>query len=113
MDKAEPKTSKRIPAVLFITTFFVYYFSNSLSGSFYDYTFRIAGALLRGNLGLAEQPPDWLNEMIPLGGMYYSAFPLGSVLTMVPLAALKQLGVIELFPGTLLAALLAGAASLL
>lgn len=113
MNKAEPRNSKLIPSALFIATFAAYYFSNSHSGSFYDYTFRIAGALLHGELGLADRPPDWLNEMIPLDGKYYSAFPLGSVLTMLPLAALKHLRVIESFPGTFVAALLAGAASLL
>jgi hypothetical protein len=100
-----------LPPVLFIATFLVYYFSNQLSGSFYDYTFRIAGALLGGELGLAEPPPDWLNEMIPLDGKFYSAFPLGSVLVMLPLAALKQLGAIESFPGVFLAALLAATAA--
>ncbi|MGH9766303.1 MAG: hypothetical protein ACREAB_02615 [Blastocatellia bacterium] len=69
--------------------------------------------MLRGRLSLAEQPPDWLNEMVPLDGRYYSVFPLGSVLTMLPLAALKMLGKIELFPGTSMAALLASATSLL
>jgi len=116
MNKAEQRNSNLIPYIpyiLFITTFIVYYYSNSSSGSYYDYTFRIAGALLRGRLGLVEQPPDWLNEMVPLDGKYYSVFPLGSVLTMLPLAALNQLGKIELFPGTFMAALLAGVASLL
>src|SRR5215813_12849995 len=104
---------KLIPSALFIGTLAVYFFSNSHSGSFYDYTFRIAEALLNGRLGLTERPPDWLNEMVPLDGSYYSVFPLGAVLAMLPLAALKRLGLIELFPGTLTAALLAGAASLL
>jgi hypothetical protein len=104
---------KLIPTALFIGTLAVYYFSNSHSGSYYDYTFRIAEALLNGKLGLTERPPDWLNEMVPLDGRYYSAFPLGAVLAMLPQAALKRLGLIELFPGTLTAALLAGAASLL
>jgi len=113
MNKAEPRNSKLIPLALFIATFIVYYFSNSHSGSYYDYTFRIAEAMLSGRLGLVEQPPDWLNEMVPLDGKYYSVFPLGSVLTMLPLAALKQRGIIELFPGTFMAALLAAIASLL
>ncbi|HKQ73994.1 MAG TPA: hypothetical protein VJ810_09855 [Blastocatellia bacterium] len=103
----------RIPLALFIGAGAVYYFSNPQSGSYYDYTYRIAEALLGGRLGLTEKPPDWLNEMVPLDGMYYSVFPLGSVLAMLPLAALKRAGVIELFPGTLMAALLAGAASAL
>jgi hypothetical protein len=98
---------------LFIGAFAVYHFSNPLPGSYYDYTFRIAEALTNGALGLTERPPEWLNEMIPLDGKYYSAFPLGAVLAMLPLAALKRLGLIELFPGTVIAAMLAGAASAL
>jgi hypothetical protein len=69
--------------------------------------------MLDGKLGQTERPPDWLNEMVPLDGKYYSVFPLGAVVAMLPLAALKRLGLIELFPGTLIAALLAAAASLL
>ena len=114
--KAAPllaRSQKLIPLALFIAAFAVYYFSNSHSGSYYDYTFRIAEAMLDGRLGLTERPPDWLNEMVPLDGQYYSVFPLGAVLAMLPPAALKRLGLIELFPGTLIAALLAGAASLL
>src|SRR6266508_3643259 len=114
--KAAPllaRSTKLIPLALFIAAFAVYYFSNSHSGSYYDYTFRIAEAMLDGRLGLTERPPDWLNEMVPLDGQYYSVFPLGAVLAMLPPAALKRLGLIELFPGTLIAALLAGAASLL
>ncbi len=98
-----------LPAI----TFIIYYLSNPLSGSYYDYTLRIAGALAKGQLGLVEQPPSWLNEMIPLNGKYYSAFPLGSVLTMAPLALLKELGLIESFPGVFLAAVLAGIMTLL
>lgn len=107
------RSHKLIPPVLFIVTLAVYYFSNPHSGSYYDYTFRIAEAMLDGNLGLTERPPDWLNEMVLFNERYYSVFPLGSVLAMLPLAALKRLGLIEFFPGTPVAALLAGAASLL
>jgi len=107
----EPRTtsrqSKYLAALLALLVFLAYYFANPLSGWYYDYTFRIAGALLHGKAGLEEQPPSWLNEMIPLDGKYYSAFPLGSVLTMLPLAVLKQLRIIQSFPGVLLAALLA------
>src|SRR4029434_10214979 len=121
MNEAQPNISKlslalkvlrrfSIPLALFIGACAVYYFSNPQSGSYYDYTYRIAEAMLGGRLGLTEKPPDWLNEMVPLDGRYYSVFPLGSVLTMLPLAALKRAGVIESFPGTLMAGLLAGAA---
>jgi hypothetical protein len=101
---------------LFIGVFAVYYYSHphsdAHSDSYYNYTFLIAGSLLDGKLGLSERPPSWLNEMVPLDGKYYSVFPLGAVLTMLPVAALKRLGLIEYFPGTVIAALLAGAAAL-
>jgi hypothetical protein len=73
-----------------------------------DYTSQIASALLRGHLGLQEKPPDWLNEMIPWEGRYYSAFPLGAVLSMLPVALLRNTGLLQNFPGHLLAVLIAG-----
>jgi hypothetical protein len=72
-----------------------------------DYTSQIASALLHGQLGLREKPPDWLNEMIPWKDRYYSAFPLGAVLSMLPIALLQQVGLIRGFPGHVLAALIA------
>jgi hypothetical protein len=93
--------------------FLVYFFSNPLAGSYYDYTLRIAEAFTRGEMGLTEQPPSWLNEMIPLDGKYYSAFPFGSILTMIPLAILQRFGAIDHFPGVLMAALLAAAMTFL
>lgn len=107
------KQSKHLVAFSPILVFFAYYLANPETGWFYDYTMRIAGALLHGKLGLQEQPPNWLNEMIPHNGMFYSAFPLGSVLTMLPVAALKQIGWINNFPGTFMAALLAAMATVL
>ena len=65
--------------------------------------------MLRGHLGLREKPADWLNEMIPYGDRYYSAFPLGAVLSMVPLALLQKASLIHDFPAGILAALIAGA----
>ncbi|MEP7336794.1 MAG: hypothetical protein ABI977_03550, partial [Acidobacteriota bacterium] len=105
--------SKYLAAIFVTLVFFAYYFANPQAGSFYDYTFRIAEALLHGKAGLDEQPPSWLNEMIPLNGKYYSAFPLGSVITMLPLAVLERLGIVQSFPGVLLAALLAAFITLL
>lgn len=116
MTEELPKTSrssKFIPAILVTLVFFAYYFSNPQSGSFYDYTLRMSEALLHGKTGLDEQPPTWLNEMIPFNGKYYSAFPLGSVITMLPLAVLKQLGIVQSFPGVFIAALLAALITLL
>jgi hypothetical protein len=85
-----------------------FYFSTRATLHDLDYTSQIASALLHGRLGLREKPPDWLNEMIPLQGKYYSAFPLGAVLSMLPVALLQQVSVIRSFPGHVLAALIAG-----
>jgi hypothetical protein len=85
-----------------------FYFSTKATLHDLDYTNQIASALLHGQLGLQEKPPDWLNEMIPWEGRYYSAFPLGAVLSMLPVALLLNTGLIENFPGHFLAALMAG-----
>jgi hypothetical protein len=47
--------------------------------------------------------------MIPYGNRYYSAFPLGATLSMVPVALLQKASVIHSFPARILAALIAGA----
>jgi len=86
----------------------VFYFSTKATLHDLDYTNQIASALLHGQLGLRENPPDWLNEMIPWEGRYYSAFPLGAVLSMLPVALLRSVGLIQSFPGHVLAALIAG-----
>jgi hypothetical protein len=85
-----------------------FYFSTKATLHDLDYTSQIASALLHGQLGLQEKPPDWLNEMIPWEGRYYSAFPLGAVLSMLPIALLLNTGLIQNFPGHFLAALIAG-----
>src|SRR5438132_2385375 len=85
----------------------VFYFSTKATLQDLDYTAQIASALLRGHLGLREKPPEWLNEMIPHGDRYYSAFPLGAVLSMLPIALLQKAGLIHNFPGHVLAALIA------
>jgi hypothetical protein len=85
-----------------------FYFSTKATLHDLDYTSQVASALLHGHLGLHEKPPDWLNEMIPWEGKYYSAFPLGAVLSMLPVALLRETGLIQSFPGRALAALIAG-----
>jgi hypothetical protein len=86
-----------------------FYFSTKPTLKDLDYTLEIASAFLRGDLGLREKPPEWLNEMIPYGNRYYSAFPLGATLSMVPVALLQKASVIRSFPARILAALIAGA----
>src|SRR5882724_1861546 len=98
-----------IAASLSLFAALAFFFSTKATLRDLDYTSQIASALLRGHMGLTEKPPDWLNEMIPWGGRYYSAFPLGAVLSMVPIALLQKAGLIHNFPGHVLAALIAGA----
>ena len=86
-----------------------FYFSTTPTLKDLDYTFEIASAFLSGDLGLREKPGEWLNEMIPYGNMYYSAFPLGAIISMVPVAVLKKASLIQNFPARVLAALIAGA----
>ncbi|KAF5409459.1 MAG: hypothetical protein Udaeo2_04130 [Candidatus Udaeobacter sp.] len=74
----------------------------------FDYTGRIASALLQGHLGLDRNPGSWLNELVPLEGKYYSAFPLGAVLSVLPVALFQQAGWIHSFPAQFLTALIAG-----
>lgn len=105
------QSTKLALAGVVLVTSMIYLFSNPRPQSSFDYTFRIAGALLHGNLGLKEHPPSWLNEMVPFEGFYYSVFPLGSVLTMLPPALLKEAGVIQTFPGPVIGSLIAGAIS--
>ncbi len=94
---------------LSIVAALAFYFSTNPTLHDLDYTVEIASALLRGDLGLREKPPEWLNEMIPYGNRYYSAFPLGAVISMVPVAILQKASLIHDFPARILGALIAGA----
>src|SRR5205809_924355 len=88
------KTNKirEFPVAIAVSLFaaIVFYFSTKATLHDLDYTSQIASALLHGQLGLREKPPDWLNEMIPQGERYYSAFPLGAVISMHPVALLRN-----------------------
>jgi hypothetical protein len=94
---------------LSIFAFTAFYFSTKATQQPFDYTFRIAGALLNGKLGLTTQPPSWLNEMVPLRGEFYSVFPLGAVLVNLPFALLQRLGWLHEYPAHVIAALAAAA----
>lgn len=78
-----------------------YYFANP-NNSPYDYTFRVAKSLLRGQLGLDYPPPPHLNEFVPFKGWFYSAFPLGAVLAMMPAALAAKV----IFPSKIIVACL-------
>lgn len=98
----------RLVLVLTAASSIAYFFSHPRPHVYYDYTFRVAENLLHGNMGFTEQPPSWLNEFVPFEGFYYSVFPLGAVLSMLPFAVLKSAGVITQMPSALIAALCAG-----
>src|SRR3954469_6452633 len=91
----QPAASGRLYALVSIAVAVVYYFSNPKPQSYYDYTFRVAANILGGNIAFTEKPPSWLNEFVPFEGFYYSVFPLGSVVTMMPFAVPKLAGIIN------------------
>jgi hypothetical protein len=112
----EPETSKNprryelwVAIAISLFAALAFYFSTNPTLRDLDYTFEIASAFLRGDLGLREKPPEWLNEMIAYGNRYYSAFPLGAVFSMLPVALLQKASLIQDFPARILAALIAGA----
>jgi len=90
---------------------FTYAFSNPQPNGYFDYQFRIATALLHGRLGITEHP-SWLSELVPFEGKYYSVFPLGSVLCMLPVALLQSLRHSDEFPAREVIAWTAGATTL-
>ncbi|MGI8917786.1 MAG: hypothetical protein ACR2H6_04225 [Pyrinomonadaceae bacterium] len=99
------------PFAIVAGVFLIYWFSSPAPMEHFDYTYRIAEALLHGRLGVAEAP-SWLNELVPAGDYYYSVFPLGSVLSMAPFALLKSAHLIEAFPARSVAASLAAGSAL-
>jgi hypothetical protein len=98
-----------MPVVLGIFAASAFCLSTKATQRHFDYTYQIAGAFLHGHLGLFQHPSFWLNEMVPKGAEYYSVFPLGAVLPVTPLAALREAGLINDFPGKALATVIVGA----
>jgi len=96
-------------ALICFGTALIYYFSNPKPQSYYDYTFRVAANMLHGRIAFNLPQPGWLNEFVPFEGYFYSVFPLGAVLSMMPFALFQVLGIIKEMPGAFIAALLAGA----
>jgi len=90
----------------------VYFFSNPKFQTYYDYTFRVAENLLHGSVGFVEKPPPWLNEFVPFDGYWYSVFPFGAIVSMLPFAAMKSVGMITQMPSAFIAALCAGGSCL-
>ena len=99
--------------VIAVLSAVAYYLSNPKPNGFYDYTFRVADNLLRGSIGFGEKPPNWLNEFVPFDGLWYSVFPVGAIVSMVPFALLKTAGLINEMPAAVIYALSAGVICLL
>jgi hypothetical protein len=97
-----------LAAGLFLAAALAFYFSTKPGHQHFDYTPRIASALLDGHLGIQSRPPSWLNEMVPFNGNYYSVFPLGAVISVLPIAVLQKAGWIHAFPARAVAAFIAG-----
>jgi hypothetical protein len=83
---------------LSVLTALVFYFTSKPTMEHFDYTHRIALELLRGHLGLDRHPGSWLSELVPSDGKYYSVFPLGAVLSVVPFALFQRARWIHNFP---------------
>src|SRR5947207_2312200 len=99
----------QIAAAISVAAAVAFYFSITPTQREFDYTNRIAGAFLHGHLGLVAEPPSWLNEMIPMNGRFYSVFPLGAVLTVMPIALLQRLHLLKSFPAAPVTAVITGA----
>ena len=96
-----------IALVLGTAAGFLFYYSTKPLHAHFDYTCRIAGALLKGHVGLSEHPGSWLNELVPWKGKFYSVFPLGAVLTQIPAALLLKMSIIRYWPAQVTASVVA------
>jgi hypothetical protein len=68
---AEPARDEKIQefwlaAGIALFALLAFYFSTKPIQQHFDYTGRIALALIHGHLGVQSRPPSWLNEMVPL-----------------------------------------------
>jgi len=108
LPKKEGSRELALAAGLFFVAALAFYFSTKPAHQHFDYTARVALTLLNGHVGIQTRPPSWLNEMVPFNGSYYSVFPLGAVLSVLPFAVLQKAGWIHAFPARALAALIAG-----
>ncbi len=90
-----------------LIVYLVYRFVNPDAPFFYDYQFRIAGAMLHhGEFGLHEEV-SWLNELVPFENRFYSVFPFGSVLCHIPMVVVQDFRKSEDCPTVVTTAILA------
>lgn len=104
----EAKQSTALPLALAFAAAVAFWLTIQPKQEHFDYTFRIASALLHGHVGLSSNPGRSLNEFVPANGEYYSVFPLGAVFSLLPVALLKEVGLINSFPGGAVATVIVG-----
>jgi hypothetical protein len=97
-----------LPVTLGLIAAVAFWLTTKPTHAHFDYTYRIGLAFLNGHLGTQPEPPSWLNEMVPKDGRFYSVFPLGAVLSVLPVSVLGASGVISKFPGHEVAAAIIG-----
>jgi hypothetical protein len=102
------RTDSWFAAGLALVAGFLYYLATPQQHGHFDYTFRIAQALLSGHVGLPSHPGSWLNELVPMGKDFYSVFPLGAVLCTIPSALMQKWHWINAWPARPTGAILAG-----
>jgi hypothetical protein len=102
------RLSWQAPFVLGVVAAVLFWLTIQPRQQHFDYTARIAVAFLQGHIGLRSQPPSWLNEMVPYHNSFYSVFPLGAVLSLLPVAVLQVMRLVNSFPGGIIAAILVG-----
>lgn len=99
--------------LLCTAAFAAVYLTTTHPANYFDYSIRIGEAMCGGHLGMKEEPPSWLNEMVPCGGAYYSVLPLGNILSVLPFAAMKKAGWLDGMPSRFMASALAAAITIL
>ncbi|OGH13562.1 MAG: hypothetical protein A3H50_00260 [Candidatus Levybacteria bacterium RIFCSPLOWO2_02_FULL_37_10] len=88
------KINKLHPYFVYFLIFgitFIIYFLTSSKNTPYDYFVRLADAFINHRLYLLENP-SWLNELIPINGKYYVAYPPMPAILLIPFVAIFGAG---------------------
>lgn len=80
-----------IPAALFLLSWAVYAWLQNGRPTNLDYFVPLANAFLHGHLGLTD-PPSWLNEVVPSGGVAYVVYPPMPAVVLLPIVWLFGTG---------------------
>lgn len=89
------RTDSWFAAGLSLVVCFLFYLSTKAGQRHFDYTYRIAQALLSGHV--VGSQAAWLNEMVP-AGKQYSVFPLGAVLGTIPTVIMQKMHLFNSWP---------------